>query len=31
VLRGLAQPCDRVVLDLSALTFIDSTGLTLAP
>ena len=30
VLRGLAQPCDRVVLDLSALTFIDSTGLTLA-
>jgi anti-sigma B factor antagonist len=30
VLRSLEQPCDRVVLDLSALTFIDSTGLTLA-
>jgi anti-sigma B factor antagonist len=30
VLRGLEQPCDRVVLDLSGLTFIDSTGLTLA-
>jgi anti-sigma B factor antagonist len=30
VLRGLEQPCDRVVLDLSRLTFIDSTGLTLA-
>jgi anti-sigma B factor antagonist len=30
VMRGLAPPCDRVVLDLSALTFIDSTGLTLA-
>jgi anti-sigma B factor antagonist len=30
VLRGLEQPCNRVVLDLSGLTFIDSTGLTLA-
>jgi anti-sigma B factor antagonist len=30
VLRGLEQPCDRVVVDLSGLTFIDSTGLTLA-
>jgi anti-sigma B factor antagonist len=30
VLRSLEQPCDRVVLDLSGLTFIDSTGLTLA-
>jgi len=29
-LRGLEQPCDRVVLDLSGLTFIDSTGLTFA-
>jgi anti-sigma B factor antagonist len=29
-LRGLEQPCARVVLDLSRLTFIDSTGLRLA-
>jgi anti-sigma B factor antagonist len=30
VLRSLERPCDRVILDLSDLTFIDSTGLTLA-
>jgi len=30
VLRGLEPPCDRVILDLSRLTFIDSTGLRLA-
>jgi anti-anti-sigma factor len=29
VLEALEQPCDRVVLDLSALAFIDSTGLRL--
>jgi anti-sigma B factor antagonist len=29
-LCGLEQPCDRVILDLSRLTFIDSTGLRLA-
>jgi anti-anti-sigma factor len=29
VLRALEQPCDRVVLDLSELAFIDSTGLSL--
>jgi anti-anti-sigma factor len=29
-LHGLDGSCDRVVLDLSGLTFIDSTGLTLA-
>jgi anti-anti-sigma factor len=28
-LRGLGAPCERVVLDLSELTFIDSTGLRL--
>jgi len=30
VLRDLEPPCDRVILDLSRLTFIDSTGLRLA-
>jgi anti-sigma B factor antagonist len=30
VLHGLESPCDRVVLDLSELTFIDSAGMTLA-
>jgi anti-anti-sigma factor len=30
VLDGLKSPCDRVVLDVSALTFIDSAGLRLA-
>jgi anti-sigma B factor antagonist len=30
VLRGLEPPCDRVILDLSRLKFIDSTGLRLA-
>jgi anti-sigma B factor antagonist len=30
VLKRLEDPCERVVLDLSELTFIDSTGLTLA-
>jgi anti-sigma B factor antagonist len=30
VLRDLEPPCDRVILDLSGLTFIDSTGLRLA-
>jgi anti-anti-sigma factor len=30
VLRGLEPPCERVILDLSRLTFIDSTGLRLA-
>jgi anti-sigma B factor antagonist len=30
VLDGLEPDCDRVVLDLAGLTFIDSTGLTLA-
>jgi anti-anti-sigma factor len=29
-LHGLDGSCDRVVLDLAGLTFIDSTGLTLA-
>jgi anti-sigma B factor antagonist len=29
VLHGLEQPCDRIVLDLSELSFIDSTGLAL--
>jgi anti-sigma B factor antagonist len=29
-LRSLEQPCDRVILDLSRLTFIDSSGLRLA-
>jgi anti-sigma B factor antagonist len=29
-LTRLEAPCDRVVLDLSGLTFIDSTGLRLA-
>jgi anti-sigma B factor antagonist len=29
-LSRLEAPCDRVVLDLSGLTFIDSTGLRLA-
>ena len=28
--REVQQPCDRVILDLSRLTFIDSTGLRLA-
>ena len=30
MLRDLEPPCDRVILDLSRLTFIDSTGLRLA-
>jgi anti-anti-sigma factor len=30
VLHGLEPPCDLVILDLSQLTFIDSTGLRLA-
>jgi anti-sigma B factor antagonist len=30
VLRSLEPPCDRVILDLSGLAFIDSTGLRLA-
>jgi anti-sigma B factor antagonist len=30
LLRDLERPCDRVVLDLSELAFMDSTGLTLA-
>ena len=30
VLHDLEPPCDRVILDLSRLTFIDSTGLRLA-
>lgn len=30
VLRDLEPPCDRVILDLAGLTFIDSTGLRLA-
>jgi anti-sigma B factor antagonist len=30
MLRDLESPCDRVILDLSRLTFIDSTGLRLA-
>lgn len=30
VLRNLERPCDHVILDLSRLTFIDSTGLRLA-
>ena len=30
VLHSLERPCDRVILDLSELTFIDSTGLRLA-
>jgi anti-sigma B factor antagonist len=30
VLRGLEPPCHRIILDLSRLTFIDSTGLRLA-
>lgn len=29
-IRALEQPCDCIVLDLSELTFIDSTGLNLA-
>lgn len=29
-IRGLERPYERVVLELSAVTFIDSTGLTLA-
>jgi len=29
VLRSLEQPCDRIALDLSGLTFIDSQGLAL--
>ena len=29
-LRNLEPPCDHVILDLSRLTFIDSTGLRLA-
>lgn len=29
-LRSLEQPCDRVILDLSKLAFINSTGLRLA-
>jgi len=30
VLHALESPCDRVILDLSALTFIDSVGMRLA-
>ena len=30
VLQGLERECDRIVLDISRLTFIDSTGLRLA-
>ena len=30
VLRALDRPCRRVVLDVSGLTFIDSSGLALA-
>jgi anti-anti-sigma factor len=30
LLRSLERPCDRVILDLSELAFMDSTGLTLA-
>jgi anti-sigma B factor antagonist len=30
VLRGLERECVRIVLDVSGLTFIDSTGLRLA-
>jgi len=30
VLEGLEGACERVVLDLSALTFMDSTGIRLA-
>ena len=30
VLRDLEAPCDRIILDLSQLTFIDSSGLRLA-
>jgi anti-sigma B factor antagonist len=30
VLEGLDGACDRVILDLSALTFMDSTGIRLA-
>jgi anti-sigma B factor antagonist len=29
-LHGLERPCDRVIIDLSGLQFIDSTGLRLA-
>jgi anti-sigma B factor antagonist len=29
-LHGLEQPCDRVVIDVSGLRFIDSSGLRLA-
>jgi anti-sigma B factor antagonist len=29
-IAALEQPCDRIVLDLSDLVFIDSTGLSLA-
>jgi anti-sigma B factor antagonist len=30
VLEGLSGPCDRVILDLSSLRFMDSTGIRLA-
>jgi anti-anti-sigma factor len=30
VLRSLEPPCDRVILDLSRLTFMDSSGMALA-